>query len=144
MIPGTSAAAMGLRQGDVIIAVDDSAVNAVGQVVALMRDGKNKQFRGRVVGKPRRTSERGAVIYGEVPSRTVPYAAYSNFRRGWRSRRWSSGYRADCYSQDFFADQRSPYKQWVEGLVQRGIAVYRVEKPGMGDSRTTTQCMEMG
>lgn len=26
-------------------------------------------------------------------------------------------------------------KQWVEGLVAQGTAVFRVEKPGMGDSR---------
>jgi len=28
-----------------------------------------------------------------------------------------------CCSQDFFATLRSPYKQWVEGIVPQGIAV---------------------
>lgn len=158
VFPGTSAASMGVQQGDVIVGVDETPVHAVGDVVALMRDrtsgspltvriqraGRTKQLRGRVVGRPLETSAHGTVVYGEVPFDHGALRSILALPLGVEKPPvvlWLPG--VGCYSQDYFADPRSPYKQWVEGLLQRGIAVYRVEKPGMGDSRTTTQCTDM-
>lgn len=158
VIPGTTAAAIGLRAGDVVLAVNGAPVTAVGDVVAMVRgwerdmplvmrvrrEGRERSLKGKVVGRPLETSEHGKVIYDEVPFDGGALRGILELPHGADRAPvvlWLPG--VGCYSQDFAADPRSPYKQWVEGLVRRGIAVYRVEKPGMGDSRNRTACLEM-
>ena len=158
VIPGTTAASIGLRAGDVVRALNGTRVNTVGAlvdvvrnwesdmplVVRIARGGRERDLKGRVVGKPLETSDQGSVIYGEVPFDGGALRSILELPHGVHRPPvvlWLPG--VGCYSQDYAADPRSPYKQWVEGLVERGIAVFRVEKPGMGDSRNRTSCLDM-
>lgn len=158
VIPGTTAASIGLRPADVVLAVNGTRVKAVGELVGLVREwerdmplavrvergGRERNLKGRVVGRPMETSEHGKVIHGEVPFDGGALRSILELPHGTERAPvvlWLPG--VGCYSQDFAADPRSPYKQWVEALVARGIAVFRVEKPGMGDSRNATHCLDM-
>ncbi len=158
VIPGTTAASIGLRPGDAVQTVNGTPVRAINDLVAMvgdwsagmplrlevMRNGARKALDGKVVGKPQEVSAHGQVIYGEVPFDGGALRSILELPDGTEEAPvvlWLPG--VGCYSQDFAADPRSPYKQWVEGLVQRGIAVFRVEKPGMGDSRNRTSCLDM-
>lgn len=48
-----------------------------------------------------------------------------------------------CGSTDYHYNSQAPLKISTEDLAKQGIAVYRVEKPGMGDSEGTQHCLEM-
>jgi pimeloyl-ACP methyl ester carboxylesterase len=158
VLPQGSAAGIGLKAGDELLVVNGTEVTTVGDLVqevgqwrnnqvltvTALRNARSVKHKGRVVGKPLETSEHGEVSYGEVPFDGG--ALRSILIRPTGVTRppvilWLPG--VGCYSQDLFASPRSPYKLWVEGIVAHGIAVYRVEKPGMGDSRNNTPCEEM-
>lgn len=156
--PNTTATAIGVEPDDVLLSVNgkecadvNELVQAIGKwrvndavTVQVQRGSKQKTLSGKVVGKPFETSEYGEVIYGaveydggllrsilEVPE-GVENPPVLLFLPG-----------VGCGSLDYFYNPGSHIKQFVEALVKEGIAVYRVEKPGMGDSYGTQHCLEM-
>jgi len=158
VLPLGSAAGIGLKAGDELLIVNGTEVTTVGDLVqqvgrwrknealtvTALRHARSVKLKGRVVGKPLETSEHGEVRYGEVPFDGGALRSILIRPKGVARPPvilWLPG--VGCYSQDFFASPRSPYKQWVEDIVAQGIAVYRVEKPGMGDSRNNTPCEQM-
>ncbi|MEM7370490.1 MAG: alpha/beta fold hydrolase [Bacteroidota bacterium] len=154
----TTASALDLQAEDLILSVNDQAytdvydlVDAIGQWrmgdpihVQIKRGKKAKTLRGQVVGKPLETSEHAEVIYdavaydgGQLRSilelpKEVQDPPVVFFLPG-----------VGCGTLDFPYQSNSTTKLLVESLVQKGIAVFRVEKPGMGDSQGTKDCDEM-
>jgi hypothetical protein len=49
----------------------------------------------------------------------------------------------DCGSIEFSKDTLSPIKQLIDGWVKAGYAVYRIEKPGVGESAGTKDCSRL-
>lgn len=158
VLPGGTAAQVGLQAKDVLVQVNEQPVSTVPELVRdigtwlagqpvrlkIMRNDRPLTLKGRVMGRPMETSEQGIVIYGELPFDGGALRSILVLPRGVERPPvilWVPG--VGCYSQDFANAPRSPYKQWVEGIVAQGIAVFRVEKPGMGDSRNTTPCAGM-
>ncbi len=158
VLPGGTAAAIGMLANDTIVSVNDLRTSTVpalvkdigtwraGQqmVLKVARNGRTVTLKGKVVGRPLETSLHGTVHYGEVPFDGGALRSILVLPKGVERPPvilWVPG--VGCYSQDFANTPDSPYKQWVEGIVAQGVAVYRVEKPGMGDSRNTTSCLEM-
>jgi pimeloyl-ACP methyl ester carboxylesterase len=158
VLPNGTAVQVGLQAKDVLVQVNEQPVSTLPELVReigtwlagqpvrlkIMRNDRPLTLKGRVVGRPMETSEQGIVIYGEVPFdggalRSILVLPQEVERPPVIL--WVPG--VGCYSQDFATAPRSPYKQWVEGIVAQGIAVFRVEKPGMGDSRNNTPCTEM-
>lgn len=154
----TTASQIGLEVDDLILSINGQdfndvydLVDAVGTwrkndpiSVELLRDGKKKNLKGKVVGKPLEQSAHAEVVYGEVAydggqlrsilelPKDVSKPPVVLFLPG-----------VGCGSLDYFYDPQAPIKLLVEALVAEGIAVYRVEKPGMGDSQGTQDCLEM-
>lgn len=158
VLPGGTAAHVGLQAKDVLMQVNERPVSTVPELVKhigtwragqpvhlkVIRNDRPRTLKGRVVGRPMETSDQGSVIYGEVPFDGGALRSILALPKGVERPPvilWVPG--VGCYSQDFGTSPRSPYKQWVEGIVAQGIAVFRVEKPGMGDSRNTTPCAGM-
>ena len=154
----TTASGIGIKKGDVMLSVngktytdvfdlvDDIGTWRKGQsiTVKVKRDGKTQKLKGQIVGKPLETSKYGKVIYGEVPydggklrsilerPNDVENPPVVLFLPG-----------IGCGSLDYFYNPNATIKLLIEDLVRQGIAVYRVEKPGMGDSYGTKDCLEM-
>jgi pimeloyl-ACP methyl ester carboxylesterase len=154
VIPGGTAAALGIRPGDVIVRAGDRPVSAPADVVAyastlrgpaqvaltVRRDGRELALRGPAAEWPRERYDGASVDYGAVP--------------------WRGGHLRDILItpegvaeppvvfliQGFSCATIEPnnpshaYRRLGEALLREGIAYYRVEKPGLGDSAGTPQC----
>jgi hypothetical protein len=159
VLPNSTGQALGLASGDIILQLDGDAVSDVQAVVQqtqswregqslqikVWRAGRSIDLNGKIKGKPLESSEMAEVIYDEVP-----------FRDG-RLRSIIHKPKADgklplvvylqgfsCSSIDYYYMPGSPVRQLVDGLVERGFAVFRVEKPGVGDSDGSLNCEDIG
>ncbi len=159
VMPGSTAAQAGLRVGDVLTGIDGGALNRrddlqrrggdwmAGADISfdIWRDGQAAQLTGKIKGKPRETSPHGEVRYEAVSFRDGRLRSIIHKLYGagpFPTVVYLQGY--TCGSIDYYYDDAFPVRQLVDGLVERGFAVLRVEKPGVGDSEGTPDCNEIG
>ncbi len=158
VIEGSSAESIGVFSGDIILSVNDlqaksvaSFVHDVGSLQAgdeirlqVFRAGQAMELTGRASGFPEETSPHALVIYDQVPFedgyvRTIIHTpdtlgTYPAFF-------FIPGYL--CYSLDNLSATH-PYYRLLDGISEKGYAVIKKEKPGMGDSRSSRDCHEIG
>ena len=157
VLPGGTGAAIGLRAGDRIVRAGDRAIASPTDVIAfaaplrasapveltVRRGERQLVLRGRAAAWPRESYQGGTVDYGAVP--------------------WRGGELRDILVapagvaeppvvfliQGFSCATIEPinpahaYRRLGEALLGEGVAYYRVEKPGMGDSAGTPACAEI-
>ena len=158
VIENTTASAIGLKADDIILSINEIAysdvyelVDAIGTwrqgdaITAIVkRDNKKQTLNGKIVGKPLETSKYGKVIYGHVDYDGGKLMSILELPNGVKNPpvvMFLPG--IGCGSLDFYYNENSTTKLWIEALVKKGIAVYRVDKPGMGDGEGTKDCSEM-
>ncbi|MFN3848161.1 MAG: FG-GAP-like repeat-containing protein [Spirosomataceae bacterium] len=157
-LPNTTAAAIGLQKDDIILKMNDAVISKPSLLsteakklranesikVQLLRGGKEIQLQGTIVERPRETSPTADVIYGEfayksgyvrtilkTPKNSKPLGTIY-FLQG-----------LPCYSLDNM-QPLDKTKQAIDAMVERGFAVYRMEKGDMGDNVGFGPCEEMG
>ncbi len=152
---GTTAQRLGIRPNDVIVAINNidslylydfvelTKKLREGEPISItfVRDRRKARVIGTVTAMPREKSTFGEIIYDEVA-----------FGRGYlrsiiqkpigQNKFPAIFYMQDygCNSIDFAADSTSPTKKLIEGWVKAGFLVFRVEKPGVGESEGTKAC----
>lgn len=156
--PNTTAAAIGLQANDIIIKANDKPIIQSIEIFAfaktlranenvsitVLRNGKELVLKGKVVEKPKEKSETADVIYGEFAYnkgyvRTI-YKTLKN-KKPLGTIFFIQG--LPCYSMDNFR-ATDITKQALDAMVDRGFAVYRMEKADMGDNEGQNSCEEMG
>jgi dienelactone hydrolase len=157
VLPGGTAQALGLRNGDLILSAGQQSVSQVGEVVAyaatlrsgdiaelkVRRAGKDVTLRGKAKPRPFETFAGAKVDYGAVPFRggllrdiLVSPAGVARPPVLFLLQGFS------CASIEP-ASPQDAYHRLGEELLKRGIAYYRVEKPGLGDSAGTPACADI-
>ncbi|HEX8191706.1 MAG TPA: alpha/beta hydrolase [Allosphingosinicella sp.] len=159
VLPGQTGEALGLREGDVILRAGAAPVAAVPDVVAyagrlatgapveltVRRAGREMRLRGRARARPLESWDGGArVDYGAVPWRggqlrdilVTPANATADTPVVFLIQGFS------CASIDSIPAAH-PYRALGTELVRQGIAYYRVEKAGLGDSAGTPSCADI-
>jgi pimeloyl-ACP methyl ester carboxylesterase len=156
IIPGTSAEEMGLQAKDVILSLNLKKLGSVRDVVEITQDlregdplalsiwraGEKKQVIGKAKARPRETSEFAevrydAVSFGEGLLRSIVYVPKEK-KEKMPAVYFLQGY--TCSSIDHFAWEQHPTRQLADRLAEAGFIVYRIEKPGMGDSKDCPDC----
>jgi len=154
----TTASALGLEVNDILLSVNGKSysdvMDLVGEVgtwridkpitIVLKRGDNQQTVSGKVVGKPLETSEYGKVTYGSVNFDGGQLRSILEVPHGVKNPPvvlFLPG--VGCGSLDYYYNPSATIKLLVESLVAEGIAVCRVEKPGMGDSQGTKNCLEM-
>jgi pimeloyl-ACP methyl ester carboxylesterase len=157
VFPGMTAERLGLRPGDTILAVGGKPVAGNADVIAyagtltdgmpvdirVRRGGKEMNLRGKAIGRARETYPNAKVDYGAVPFRGGGIRDIMLTPAGAKDPPvvfLIPGY--SCASVEPLTPDH-PYRRLGEELVARGIAYYRVEKPGMGDSAGGPVCTEI-
>jgi pimeloyl-ACP methyl ester carboxylesterase len=156
-LPGGTAASIGLRNGDLILSAAGHAVVQLAEVAAyaaslragdrveltVRRAGKDLTLRGKAKPRPFETYDGATVDYGAVPFRggllrdiLVTPKAVANPPVLFLL----PGY--TCASIEP-ASPDDPYRRLGEELIKHGVAYYRVEKPGLGDSAGTPACTDI-
>ncbi|NET30918.1 MAG: PDZ domain-containing protein [Cyanothece sp. SIO1E1] len=155
VIPNTTAASIGLKAGDIVLSINEEPIKNTQEAVQIAktfvadqkvkvevwRKGKRQTLSGRVKGKPIEQSPVAQIVYDAVPFedgmlRSILHKPKADghfplvvFMQGF-----------DCGSIDAYYDNAGPIRRMVDGLVEKGFAVYRVEKPGVGDSNGSLDC----
>lgn len=153
VMPGTTAEAIGLRQGDVVVRVNDAPIARPADLgptltrllggtpvtLTVRRDGLDLVLRGRGVERPRDSYPGARVDYGAVPFRDgqlrdilvtpndVAEPPIVFLLQGF-----------SCVTIE-----NALYHRLIEELLRDGIGLYRVEKAGIGDSAGGPHCTEI-
>lgn len=155
----STAEALGIKSGDVILSINDKKFTQTQDLigytstwrsgdelnVSVSRNGETLSLKGKVKGKPLEISEYADVVYGAIPFKQGMLRSILEAPKGVDNPPvlfFLQGF--SCSSIDFYYNPASPIKQLTEGLVERGIAVFRVEKPGVGDCINLPPCEEIG
>lgn len=159
--PESTSAQTGVEVGDVLTQINDFPVRTPqdiyfsgflnslrdGDAIAyhVIRDGKSKTFKGKVIPKPRETNKYGDIVYNKVRFKdgylrtilTVPHKV-----QGKKAPvvYLIPGY--NCASYDNMVPFH-PYQKIIDSLTALGYAVFRCEKSGMGDSYNTPNCFDI-
>lgn len=155
--PGSTAALAGLQTGDVVTAVNGAAVAdhkalvaiadtlRAGQTVKLsyLRGGQAATAQASASARPMESYSNAKAKYGSVPFRggqlrdimVTPDSAAKDGAVVFILQ----GYY--CATMEGPTPSH-PYRMLAQGLADKGIATYRVEKPGMGDSLGGPNCLD--
>ncbi len=150
VIPGTTAEEAGLRAGDVITAVDGTAITDAGRFVAelgrrkagetasitFVRDARPETRKVTLKPRPRETGHASyEIAYGSVESRG------GRLRTIMTRPKMPGKHPAFLLIQGLggFSIENAPgnprlYAEIIEALARRGFVTFRVDKPGQGDS----------
>lgn len=154
VVPAGTGAAIGLRAGDVITAINGRITAGPGDLATAMADvragdavtvdhlrgGARRTARGRFVARAFETDPHAEVIYDAVPYRGGQLRAIINKPPGqgrMKAMLFIPGY--TCSSQDGWSADH-PYARIVHAFSKAGYVVLRVEKTGLGDSEGTPPC----
>ncbi|MEM9919915.1 MAG: alpha/beta fold hydrolase, partial [Bacteroidota bacterium] len=152
---GSTAESLGLQPNDVLVELngilfDDG--NKIPQVIGkfvvgekvmakVLRDGQLKDLTGQVQARPPFKKPNHELQLLEVPFRDGYVRAYLTHPKGegpFPTIYYIQGY--PCQSID--NHPQSPILQLTAGLVDLGYAVFRIEKPGVGEFSNLSPCME--
>ena len=158
VIPNSTSATLAIQPGDIIVQLNDRAVAQWSELptlarslrtdervqVTLVRQGKQYVLTGKVQPMPYETGQNAEVVYGEVP--VVGGYARSILKKP----KGQGPFPTVFYIQGFGCSsldnlpERDSQRQLMDGLVARGYAVYRMDKPGVGDGQSAKPCSEIG
>lgn len=158
VMPDFTAARLGIQAGDILVSVNDSDslylfdFRQLEQMlydrepisITYIRNRKKSRVVGHVVAGPKEFTH-GEVVYGEVPYQRGYLRSIVHKPAGagrFPAVFYIQGH--ECTSIDFAHDPLSPVKRLVDGWVRAGYAVFRVEKPGVGESAGTKECSRLG
>lgn len=157
VMPNSTFANLGVKQDDVLTKLNGLSVSTIQDVLEITSQlyegdkieaeyySKNKKTEASTVllGRPIETFENGIVTYGEVvykdnvlrsilvtPKNKIK-APVVYFLQGYT-----------CGTVETTTDD-NPAKKLISDWVNAGFAVYRVEKPGVGDSKSSKHCMQI-
>lgn len=157
-LPNSTAANMGVQKNDIIIQINATSIESPPQIatvgkklrsgepieVTVIRQQTPQLLKGIVVERPKETSETADVIYGEFPYKNGFVRTIYKTLKGKKplgTIYFLQG--LPCYSMDNF-QALDKTKQAIDAMVERGFAVYRMEKGDMGDNVNTPPCEPMG
>ncbi|UTW64534.1 PDZ domain-containing protein [bacterium SCSIO 12741] len=158
VVDGSTAEGMKIKAGDIITELNEAPINTIQDilsevgkyragdqlVVKLYRGGKLKTVKGKAVARPQEQSEIADVHYGSVEYEGNRLRTMLHVPKGKEKPPvvfFIQGY--PCQSVDLAFAQESPTRKMVDQWVKAGFAVYRIEKPGMGDSDSKKSCLEL-
>ncbi len=146
--PGGNADRLRMRAGDLLVAVNGTPVRNRAAVaaatsglregdmltVSVARGGRTLSLSGTATGKPLETYPNADVEYGSAPFENAKLRTIIARPAGWKDGPvvyFIQGY--PCAPVEGGSPDHS-YTQLLGHLLAKGIAVYRIDKPGAGDS----------
>ncbi len=154
----TTAEQLKLKTGDILFEINGTPVSGlrilrqlsqnlrVGEPIQI-KFGANKTLKeasGYVVARHLETSNVGEVIYDEIAHknsyiRSIVHKPFGNKRCP--AIFFIQGFA--CVSVELPYSTSHPTQQLIDGWVKEGYVVYRIEKPGVGDSDDKTDCYKI-
>ncbi len=158
VVPDSTAARLGVRVGDVITSVNQKTfannedlaafartLNAGDPVeIAFIANGLKTTHAGFAQGRPMETSDLAEVRYGAVDYALGTLRTILHIPKNKPGKLpvifYLQGY--PCASMEYLPDSKAAGKQAIDAWVGAGYAVFRVERPNLGDSRASKDCRD--
>lgn len=156
--PLGSAKLMGLQKGDTIAGINGQAVESFSQLVSflkeiqegqpltvnIIRNNQSQVIKALAQGKPKEAGEAFDVEYSsfvwqQERIRTITYHPHQQ-RNDKAAVFFIQGY--TCGSIDYGMMPNVSITQLLSGFAQAGFTVFKMEKPGVGDSQGKLACTE--
>lgn len=158
VLPGGSAEKLGLKTNDIIVNINQISIETIQDLhfalsnlraeeqlsIEYLRNGKLKTTKGKAIAKPLETSDYADVYYEEVYYEGNKLRSILHMPTGVEKPPvifYIQGY--TCQSIDFSMSPNITIRKLIDDWVKNGYAVYRVEKPNIGDSQCDKGCMEL-
>lgn len=154
--PGLTADSAGVLEGDIIVSVDGKATSSAGDLVQhaeLRRAGDTLQievrrgqtpvrFRASAMPRPRETYADARVEYGAVDLAGGQVRTLFAVPSGWKDGPVLYMLQGHPCASVEALEPADPTKAFVGEMLAAGVAVYRIEKSGVGDSVGGPRCEE--
>ncbi len=158
VVPNSTAASLGLLPDDIIVKVNEAAISKPNEIlpvaaklrgndpvkVEFIRNQKTMTLAGKVVERPMEKSASADVVYGEFAYKSGYVRTIYKSLKG--KQPLGTVYFLQglpCYSMDNM-QELDKTKQAIDAMVERGYAVFRMEKGDMGDNQGLPPCEQMG
>jgi uncharacterized protein len=158
IVPNGTFDKIGAKVGDILLSVNQKPINSLPDLVAvaqtfsdgdaielnLISNGEKVTKKGAVIGRPKETSEIAEVKYDavEMPLGTLRTITHIPKNRNGKVPAVFYIQGLPCQSNEY-PDSKFVLRQAFDDWVKAGFAVFRVERPNLGDSRTTKDCKDM-
>lgn len=155
--PNSTGEQLGIKVGDIILTIDGKTMNDTASFIAhaqsktegdtieftILSNGEKVTKKGNVKGRPKETSPNAEVNYDsvEMPLGTLRTITHIPKKRTGKVPAVFYIQGLPCQSNEYL-DPQNPLRQAFEDWVKAGFAVFRVERPNIGDSRTTKDCKD--
>lgn len=159
VVPDSTFASIGVKPGDLILSIDNKPINSPEAlitsaqtftegdriIVGLISEGKRVTREATARPRPKETSEFGEPVYdavsiGSGTLRTITHVPKNRTGKV-PAIMYIQGF--PCTSQEFAPNSTNAIKRAIDDWVKAGYAVFRVERPNMGDSRNTKDCRDI-
>lgn len=157
VMPNSTFSNLGVKQGDVLTKLNGTEVSTVQDVLAITgqlyegdkikaefySNNKKESNTAALKGRPIESFENGNVTYSEVVYKDNVLRSIlvtPKHKQNAPVIYFLQGY--TCGSVEIVSDD-SPMKKLLSDWVNAGFAVYRIEKPGVGDSKSKKHCSEI-
>jgi len=156
--PRGTGALVGLKEGDQILSINQHEVSdfhALSEIlsdiyeeneiqISVLRDDSTVTLSGNAIARPPEagsgyTAEYGAFTWRDNHIRTITYHP-ENQRQDNAAVMFIQGY--TCSSIDYGMAPNLTMNQLLEAYAQAGFTVFKMEKPGVGDSQGNLNCSE--
>lgn len=150
--------ALKAKNNDILLSLNSTPINSIPDLLSVrntlraadnvtatvLRNGTKKSLNGAAKPLPYETSEYSEVIYDQFDFKDGQIRTIIN-KPNKKGKHpvifFIPGY--TCSSIDNF-HPINPYGKLIEGFLKKGYAVFRMEKPGMGDNTNTGDCRQLG
>ncbi len=159
----TTSSVLGLKTGDIILKINKEEIKGMPDLMSarnelranetvemmIWRNGTSTTLKGKGIAIPKETSNSAEIIYDEIPFKdgwlriivNKPNADIALGNERHPTIFFIPGY--TCSSVDNFSPIH-PYGKLLDSLSGLGYAIFRVEKPGVGDNVNTGDCFQLG
>lgn len=159
VVPNSTVEQLGVKVGDIILSINQNVFKTHEELVAfaqkinegdsleitIVSKGKKETKKGIAKGRPRETSDFAEIKYDAVAFELGTLRMITHIPKNKNGKVpavfFLQGY--TCVSQEFPPNSTSALKLIIDDWVKAGYAVLRVERPNMGDSRTTKDCRDI-
>lgn len=159
VVPDGTFAGLGVKVGDIMLTINQKTISSPQELIATAQsltagdsleivfysNGERVTKKGVAKARPKETSEYGEVFLDAVEYelgllRTIIHVP-KNKPGKLPAVFFLQGY--PCSSHELPPNSTNPMKKMIDDWVKNGFVVYRVERPNIGDSRTSKNCQDI-
>ncbi len=159
VVPSGTFAELGIKVGDILLTINQKTIGTPQDLIAtaqsltagetveitFLANGAKVTKKGSAKPRPKETSDYGEVILGEVDYELGTLRSIIHIPKNKTGKLptifFLQGY--PCGSQEFPPNSTNPLKKLIDDWVKAGFVVYRVERPNIGDSKTSKNCQDI-